>query len=199
MTVYFHGSFGLNRRYMAGVLAGGLRRPKASADDLAAPFGYRAPFTARYRSWLHKTGIIEKGSRFTLTPMGEIIWRYDPEFKHVVTQWYMHHELCNDPTRNETWHFFVHEFLPINSMFTRDDLEAGLAKKLMPHSAKHFGAGSRMTKTISLKLLECYTSPDALGSLGILSVDGKGNYRYKKPKTLGPWKTAEQLEREFAK
>jgi hypothetical protein len=111
----------------------------------------------------------------------------------------MHHELCKDPTRNETWHFFVHEFLPINSIFTRDDLEAGLAKKLMPHSEKHFGSGSRMTKTIALKLLECYTSPDALGSLGILSGDGKGNYRYKKPKTLGPWKTPEQLEKEFAK
>ena len=61
MTVYFHGSFGLNREYMAGVLQGALAKPKISDKELAKPFGYGAPFSQRYRSWLHKTGITELG------------------------------------------------------------------------------------------------------------------------------------------
>jgi len=57
MTVYFHGSFGLNREYMAGVLATSLNKPSASGDEIAEPFRYKAPFTGRYKSWLHKTGL----------------------------------------------------------------------------------------------------------------------------------------------
>ena len=51
MTVYFHGNFGLNREYMASVLAASLKDPGATGDEIAAPFGYKAPFTARYKSW----------------------------------------------------------------------------------------------------------------------------------------------------
>jgi hypothetical protein len=199
MTVYFHGSFGFNRHNMAGVLAGGLKKPEASADELAAPFGYRAPFTARYRSWLHKSGLSELRTPIRLTPMGEVVWKHDRELNYIITQWFMHHELCSDPTRNETWHFFINEFLPSNSIFSRGDLEVGLAKKLMPHSEKHFSPQSRMTKTIALKLTECYTLPDALGPLGLLANEGETHYRYEKPTVLGPWKTASELEDEFLK
>jgi len=44
MTVYFHGSFGLNRTYMAGVLEHSMRKPRVSDADLAEPFEYGKPF-----------------------------------------------------------------------------------------------------------------------------------------------------------
>ena len=71
MTVYFHGSFGINREYMAGVLAASLKNPGASGNDIAAPFGDKAPFMGRYKSWLHKTGLTTKGRTIKLAPIGE--------------------------------------------------------------------------------------------------------------------------------
>ena len=66
MTVYFHGNFGLNRERMAKILYKALRNPEARDKNLAKPFGYNAPFTARYRSWLHKTGMVKLGQRTCL-------------------------------------------------------------------------------------------------------------------------------------
>ena len=141
MTVYFHGSFGLNREYMAGVLASSLKNPAASGDEIAAPFGYKAPFTGRYKSWLHKTGLTTKGRKTTLTPIGEVVWKHDPKFKSVVTQWLMHHELTTDPERAEAWHYFANQFLPSHKSFGIEELENGLAMKLMSHHPSHFGKG----------------------------------------------------------
>ena len=103
MTVYFHGNFGLNREYMAGVLKTGLKDPKASGDAIAAPFGYKAPFTARYKSWLNKTGLITANKVMELTPFGEVVWAKDPKFQSMVTLWLLHHELTGDPERAEAW------------------------------------------------------------------------------------------------
>jgi len=61
MAVYFHGSFGLNRSYMAGMLKLALGDPGLRDKELAQPFGYGAPFSAKYRSWLNKAGLAEMG------------------------------------------------------------------------------------------------------------------------------------------
>ena len=97
MTVYFHGSFGLNRKYMSGVLATSLKKPNATGDEIAEPFGYKAPFTGRYKSWLHKTGLATKGRKTVLTPVGEVVWENDPKLESLVTQWLLHYELSTDP------------------------------------------------------------------------------------------------------
>ncbi len=43
MSVLFHGSFGLNREYMSGLLAHALSDATAKDKELAKPFGYGAP------------------------------------------------------------------------------------------------------------------------------------------------------------
>jgi hypothetical protein len=194
MTVYFHGSFGLNREYMAGVLAASLKKPQSSGDEIAAPFGYKAPFTGRYKSWLHKTGITTKGRTTTLTPMGEVIWEMDPKLQSLITQWFMHHELCTDPERAEAWHYFMYEFLPKHRTFTTSNLEDGLAMKLMPHHSTHFGKGSSMIKVIARKIIQCYTQPDALGDLGIISDSGGGLYKMQNIDQLGRWPSPNSLK-----
>ena len=70
MTVFFHGSFGLRRKFMAGIVQDALERPGASDAELAKHFGYGAPFATKYRYWLHKTGIAELGRPLELTEMG---------------------------------------------------------------------------------------------------------------------------------
>ena len=194
MTVYFHGSFGLNRNYMAGVLATCLKDPRASGDEIAAPFGYKAPFTGRYKSWLHKTGLTTKGRKTELTPIGEVVWKHDPKLESSTTQWLMHHELCTDPERAEAWYFFAHDFLPNRSSFSAEELEDGLAMKLMPHHPSHFGRGAPMIKVIARKIIQCYIEPTALGSLGIVGVGEGKTFEVKDVAPAGPWASASSLE-----
>jgi len=197
MTVYFHANFGLNRPRMAGLLKRALENPGMKDTELAAPFGYKAPFAARYRSWLHKTGLIEPNLPVKLTPMGDVVWENDPELATLTTQWFMHWELTTDPTRAETWHFFIHEFLPQHETFTQDDLVAGLTEKLRVHSEQHFGPGSQLNIVIVRKLIECYTQSEGLGELGIVIDKGKLLFRGTNARTLGPWDTSEQLDKSF--
>lgn len=194
MAVFFHGSFGLNRKYMAGVLKALVDHPSSTAEDIAKPFGFKAPFTNRYKAWLNKTGIIE-GKK--LTDEGKVIFDKDPELNSLVTQWYMHHELTESPTEAEAWHFFIKEFLPQKESFSRDELENALGMKLMGHSVEHFSKGRPMNRIISRKLLDCYLEEDALVGLGFLKKDGK-KYMVQKPHmVLGPWENSSALSKAY--
>lgn len=193
MTVYFHGNFGLNRDYMAGVLKAGLKDPKATGDSIAAPFGYKAPFTARYKSWLNKTGLITEKAAIELTPIGEVVWRHDPKLQSLTTQWLLHHELTGNPERAEAWHYFAADFISSKKSFTLEELRGGLSMKLMPHDAKHFGRDAPMIKVIARKIVQCYTGPEGLGDLAIISTINAKSFEVRKPKKLGPWKSAAAL------
>lgn len=194
MSVYFHANFGLNRANMSGVLKRALENPNFKDIDLAKSFGYGAPFASRTRSWLNKTGIIELGLPVELTNKGKIVWEKDPDFKLLITQWFMHWELTQDPNRAETWHYFYHEFLPIHKKFTREELVGWLTMKLSSHSEEHFGPGSPMNKIIAHKIIECYTNDSALGNLKILEKLEKGYLKGVPPIVEGPWEILEQLE-----
>jgi hypothetical protein len=199
MTVYFHGNFGLNREYMAGVLKACLGNPHASADEIAKPFGYKAPFTARYRSWLNKTGIASSSRVFELTPIGEIIWDNDPKLESLVTQWLLHHELTNDEERAEAWHYLAHDFLPNRTHFTSNDLRRGLSMKLMSHHPTHFGSDAPMIKVICRKMIQCYTEDSGLGMLQVFSDAGDDSYVVNRPNVLGPWASLADLLSEYQK
>lgn len=196
MTVMFHGNFGLNRKYMAGILALGLKSPNLKDKDLAKQFNYAAPFSARYRSWLHKCGVAEQGMPLTLTDIGLVIHKRDPKLQSMVTQWCLHHQLVTDSNRAEAWNFFANEFLQTQSSFTKDDLLDGLTQKLRYHSEMHFGPGSKLNKIIARKILEVYTNEEGLGNLGLLRQDGK-KFITLKPKQMGPWNTAASLEKAY--
>lgn len=187
MTVYFHGSFGLNRDRMSGILDVVLKDLSIRDQEIAEGFGYNAPFTARYRSWLHKTGMIKVGYPVQLTDLGKIVYENDPKLESSVSQWFLHHELTEDPDRAEAWHFFLNEFLPAKNIFTKKDLLVGLTDKLRVHSEKHFGPNSNLNKVILRKILECYTADFALGRLKLLSV--KNNKYYYNYQLKGPWKS----------
>ncbi len=199
MTVYFHGSFGLNRNFMSGLLNQALDTPKLKDNELAKTFGYHAPFAARYRSWLHKTGITELGLPIKLTPLGKVVYDKDPEFKTLTTQWFIHHELTSYPDRAEPWHFFANEFLPKHKSFTKEELLDGLTEKLRYHSEQHFGPGSKLNQVICRKIIECYTEDYALGNLGLIKKEGEKFVRGKPINKKGPWKTPIKLGEDYSK
>lgn len=196
MSVLFHGNFGLNRKYISGILSMAVSNPGLKDKELAKPFDYGAPFAARYRSWLHKCGVTEMGLPIKLTPLGEVIFRKDPEFKTLTTQWFLHHELVTDPERSEAWHFFALEFLPKQASFTKDELLMGLMNKLRSHSEQHFGPGSTLNKTIFKKIVEAYTEDRGLGQLGLIKAESN-HFKKLNPKILGPWKTPGALEKAY--
>ncbi|MEQ9450489.1 MAG: DUF4007 family protein [Pseudomonadales bacterium] len=196
MAVLFHGNFALNRKHLAGILQRALKKSKLKDKDLAKSFGYGAPFAARQRSWLHKTGLCELGLPLQLTPVGEVVLEHDPDLESPTTQWVLHHELVEDPERAEAWHFFAKEFLPKHSTFTKDDLLDGLAKKLGPHSMKHFGPGSKLNQQIARKIIQAYTETAGLGDLNLVRVDGPTLNR-SNVKQMGPWKTPALLRESY--
>jgi hypothetical protein len=169
MTVFFHGNFGLNRPIMSKLLELALENPEWCDKELAAPFDYKVPFASKYRAWLNKTGIIEQGFPVTFTEGGKTIFDDDPNFEKLSTMQFMHEQLISDPREVETWYFFIHEFLPNNPNFTRQDLEKALMMKLRSHSEKHFGPKSKMNTIIARKLIECYTEESALKSLELVT------------------------------
>ncbi len=197
MAVYFHGSFGLNREILSRLVALAHENPEWRDRELAEPFGYGTPFAAKHRSWLHKTGLAEVRYPLRLTPMGRVVFAQDPSLESLTTQWFIHHELTEDPVRAETWHFFAREFLPQHERFTRDDLLDGLTMKLRSHSEKHFGPGSQLNKVISAKLLECYMKPHGLGQLEIIRQDGKHYTRGTPVEPVGPWRSSEDLRQAY--
>ncbi|MCZ7570920.1 MAG: DUF4007 family protein [Ardenticatenaceae bacterium] len=197
MTVYFHGNFGLHRPSMAGILRRAIENPGMKDAQLAQPFGYGAPFAAKYRTWLHKTGIAELGLPLRLTALGEIVWEKDPELQSLTTQWFMHWGLTQDPTRAQVWHFFSHKFLPQHAVFTREDLIEGLTEELRAHSEEHFGPGSKLNVVIARKLIECYTEKDALGELGILWKNDGRFARGDDARSRGPWDAPTDLARAY--
>ena len=192
MAVYFHGNFGLNRPRMAQLLNDGLENPAWDNAQLAAPQGYGAPFAQRYRSWLHKTGLIEQGSPIRLTPMGAIVHNKDAALESDVTSWFMHWELVTDPHRAEVWHYFHTEFRNGHPSFTREELTMALMETLSEHSVKHFGPGSKLTPVITRKVIECYTATEALGELGLVVAAGD-RYEFRSPRKRGPWSTPARL------
>lgn len=196
MAVLFHGNFPLNRGHLAGVLELALKNPKLKDKELAKPFGYGAPFAAIQRSWLHKTGLAELGLPLKFTPIGEVVRKKDPRMEKMATQWLLHHELVEDPERAEAWHFFAKEFLPQHATFTKEDLLAGLAQKLGPHSMKHFGPGSKLNQQIARKIIQVYTQPSGLGDLGLVSAEGT-QYKRGEPNIMGPWSAVDVLVKAY--
>ncbi|MEN8950620.1 DUF4007 family protein [Planktotalea arctica] len=197
MTVFFHGNFGLDRSRMSKLALLASENPSRSDQELAKNFGYGSPFASAYRSWLHKCGISEMRKPFRLTAFGKIILSRDQFFQSNATKWFLHHELTSDPNRAEAWNFFMNDFRPNHPIFTKDVLKKSLMTKLMQHDMQHFGPESKMNPIIVRKLLDCYTSADALGALELLKLLPDGSYQFVERKPLGPWNSPNELEEEI--
>jgi hypothetical protein len=170
MSVYFHANFKLNLNYLSGVLNHLIEKPELNDEQIAKEYGYKAPFTNRYKSWLRKCGIIENSIKVKLTEYGKVIYKKDPKLNKNPTLWYMHSHLTSSEDIAETWSYFFNTFLKKNKNFTKLELSEGISMKLMPHNPSHFGKNAPMIKVITKVLLDSYIAETGFGPLGILSL-----------------------------
>lgn len=169
MSVYFHANFNLDRDRMSGVLKYLIEEPTLSDLEIAQKFGYKTPFTKRYKSWLRKCGIIEVSRKIILTEHGQEIYKNDPKLEGIETLKFMHSCLTQSNEHAESWFFFYHEFLPKNESFSKEELSKAISMKLMPHDPKHFGMEAPMIKVITKVLIDSYLSEKAFEPLKLIS------------------------------
>jgi hypothetical protein len=177
MSVYFHANFNLNRDRLSGILKSLIEQPGLSDEQIAKQFGYKAPFTKRYKSWLKKCGILENSTKVKLTKDGKIIYDKDPQLNKEKTLLYMHSFLTSTAENAEVWNFFHHIFLPKNKSFTKSELSEAISMKLMPHNPSHFAKNAPMIKVITKVLLDSYISENAFGLLKKIELRSKIYYR----------------------
>lgn len=170
MSVYFHANFKIIRERLAGVLKYSIEQPEMNDSEIAKQFGYKAPFTKRYKSWLKKCGLIENTSKTKLTESGKGIYAKDSKLDRNSTLEFMHIKLTESEDNAEAWNYFYHTFLPKNSSFTKTELADALSMKLMAHDPGHFGKNAPMIKVITKVLIDSYTSESAFGPLGIVTI-----------------------------
>jgi len=171
MSVYFHANFNLNRKRLAGVLKYLIEHPEINDEQIAKQFGYHAPFTKRYKSWLKKCGLIENSTKVKLTEYGEVIYKKDLKLNKESTLKFMHTFLARSEDNAEAWNYFYHTFLPKNKSFTKSDLSDALSMKLMSHDPGHFGKNAPMIRVITKVLVDSYVSKKAFGPLGIIKLE----------------------------
>ncbi len=165
MSVYFHANFNLDRERLSGVLKSLIERPELTDEQIAKPFGYKAPFTKRYKSWLKKCGLLENTNKVKLTKKGKEIYSKDSDLNKSSTIKYMYNFLVSSEENAEVWHYFHHTFLPNNKEFTKQKLSEAISMKLMPHNPSHFAKNAPMIKVITRILLDSYTSAKAFEPL----------------------------------
>tara|TARA_R110002072_G_scaffold155343_1_gene305666 strand:- start:186 stop:776 length:591 start_codon:yes stop_codon:yes gene_type:complete len=194
MSVYFHVNFNLNRERLAGVLSQLIENPDLNEEQIAKAFGFKAPFTKRYKSWLKKCGIIENSVKVNLTDYGKIIYKKDRTLSKEQTLWYMHTFLCHSEDNAEAWNYFYHTYLPKNQSFTKEDLSEAISMKLMPHNPNHFKKNAPMIKVITKVLIDSYISDTGFGPIGILTLKN-GVFFNEQKKTTYKWDDIESFNK----
>ncbi|MBW2938238.1 DUF4007 family protein [Aureisphaera sp. CAU 1614] len=173
MSVYFHANFYLDRGRLSGILKSLIESPDLTDEQVAKPFGYKAPFTKRYKSWLKKCGLLENTRKFKLTEKGKEIYSKDPDLNKTSTIDYMYEFLVSSEENAEVWHFFHYTFLPNHIEFTNIELSEAISMKLMPHNPSHFAKNAPMIKVITRVLLDTYLSERAFKTLNIIGLKNK--------------------------
>lgn len=170
MSVYFHGNFNLNRDRLSGILSYLINEPELNEEEIGGKFGYKAPFTKRYKSWLRKCGILKNSIKVELTDFGKIIYKKDSKLIKEPTLWCMYSHLISSEDVAESWIFFHFTYLMKNESFTKLDVSKALSMKLMKHNPNHFRESAPMIKTITRVLLDSYISKDAFGPLNLIKL-----------------------------
>lgn len=114
-----------------GWLSKGMRNVVANQDVFVTKdknrnpmdvLGIGANMVKALRYWLQVVGLTSettKGKRVQfLTPLGELIYRYDPYIEELGTLWLLQYQLAKNKDEATAWYFFFNEFNM--SEFTRE-------------------------------------------------------------------------------
>src|SRR5579859_3680988 len=101
--IRFNQGFALNRERLGAMLRC-IGAGQATSDESVGTFmGVNPHMVEGYRGWLCKTGLGSATSTtYTLSPLGKILLRYDPELSLSSTQWLLHFFLVSQQDRKST-------------------------------------------------------------------------------------------------
>lgn len=85
--------------------------------------GIGANMVKSLRYWLQAVGLTSEpatGKKYqTLTPFGEIVYRWDRYIEEMGTLWFLHYKLATNESDATAWYFFFNEFS--YTEFSKDD------------------------------------------------------------------------------
>jgi phosphoadenosine phosphosulfate reductase len=186
MSVDFHLNFALKRATLARALQVHISTPQISWEEQMSAIGVGYKAVAGYVGWLHHTGLRDSNTR-TVADLGKMIHKYDPYLVDEETKWVLHYQLCRPKEDESTllWRYLVNQWLPAGTSFLRSQFQQGASEVLPRIGPKKLSQCANIT-------LRCYVEEEALSSLSILQIEGKG-YRRGIAPMPGPLLTAYAL------
>lgn len=170
----FHRTFPLNLPAIAQVLKlSVLRDGRVSGSDLRECTTLGTIYIEAMPRYARGSGLLEMDS-FRPTVLGRLVYERDPDLRDETTFWVMHYHLSAPQGPGPAyWSRFVTRDLPFAESVAVEDLDRDLRQFL----AGQPGAGSLADRTVKSSItvfVGSYTKADALGHLGFLSTEGKG-------------------------
>ncbi|MCG0276143.1 MAG: DUF4007 family protein [Thermosediminibacteraceae bacterium] len=83
-----------------------------SRKDAVEILGVGANMVGAIKYWLLATGLVEYSSdkkSLKITPLGEMIDKYDPYFEDIFTLWLMHYKIATNKEFCTSWYLFFNE------------------------------------------------------------------------------------------
>lgn len=91
-------------------------------DGLAAMLGVSDRQAKHLAALACALGLLRKVS-YKPTPLGRLVYEYDPFFDDLGTLWFLHYAVSSEP-RHIIWNRAVNDFLPRQPRFSREQLRA---------------------------------------------------------------------------
>ena len=165
MSIGFSKTFRLERPLLAVALREFKVRPTSSRSDIMSKLGIGSQKAEAVVLWIGKIGLRDNAKR-ELTPLGDILAKFDPYFEESFTQWLLHYKLASNPEA-EIWYLLSNEFLPTQTWFSYGDaINFLVSKRIRPKNDKHLKAD------VSI-FLRSFISEDALSKTGYLKTEGQ--------------------------
>lgn len=179
MSIGWPQTFGLDLDQVRKALVVYEAEPGATTQTVGQRLGIGKPKVEGLNAWLKYLRLRDPRGR-TLTPLGFLIRRADPEISRKATLCVLHYVLTSNAEAT-VWYEAINHFLPSHSSFSREDLNSYYESRgIGQHSPRHL-------KTDIGLFLSTYTGHDrrAFQSLGLLQVRD-GSYLVGPPSDLDP-------------
>ena len=109
MAIGFSQTFGLNLRLISGTVRAFADNQSMTRTDLMRKLGVGDNKAEAMVTWLPYLGLRDNLKR-QLTPLADLLLRFDPYFEDVGTQWLLHYGLASNP-QAEIWFAMTNDFL----------------------------------------------------------------------------------------
>lgn len=129
-------------------------------------------------------GLLDERLRFTA--LGDTVFKQDPLLATATTQWLLHYHISTKHGLGPFfWSQLVTDLFRVDSEFDAPQVSQIISRVVAESEGRKLKErDARATATI---FLNTYTSPDALGALGILKALGQDRYRVLDPVPPSPW------------